>query len=178
VRVRALNAARYADPSQGICLLPDTAVEFEFARTGCDFINPEPSGINIFAGSKEIPKNCSPDLPTPNTIPVRAVTLSGTFSDDCGAILSGQVPSASIPRSGLDETCTCLSPILETCTGIDPSYQDERCGGCNVAYKSLNQQLSFFGELSYGCEADGEEATCLEASFSAQRLEMSPEVCP
>lgn len=177
IRVRALNAAGYASSEGGYCLLPYTAIEFEFAREGCDFTNPVASGINIFAGSTNIPKNCSPDLPTPNTIPVRAVTLSGGFSDDCGQIIRGRVPSASIPRSSLEGTCTCLSPSVEACRGLDPSYEDELCGGCNAAYRSLQAQLSIFGELSYGCEADGEPAVCLEGEFEAERLDVAPEVC-
>ena len=177
VKIRALNAARYDTPGTGYCLLPDTSIEFNFNRDGCDFTNPEPSGINIYAGSTEIPKNCSPELPAPNTIPVRKVTLEGTFSEGCGQIIRGRVPSASIPRSGLDQTCTCLSPNVEVCQGLDPSYEDDSCGGCNQLYRSLRQQLSLFGELSYGCDANGEEAVCLEAVFEAERLDFTPSDC-
>lgn len=177
ITIRALNAARYNTPDTGYCLLPDTAIEFTFNRDGCDFINPEPSGINIYAGSVDIPKNCSPMLAAPNTIPVRGVTLTGTFSDDCGQIISGRVPSASIPQTGLAQTCTCLSPIVENCQGLDPSFESEQCAGCNDPYTSLRQQLSIFGDLSYGCEANGEAAVCLEALFEAERLDFTPSDC-
>jgi hypothetical protein len=177
VKVRALNAARYNEPDTGYCLLPATAIEFVFERDGCDFINPEPSGINIYAGSVDIPKNCSPELPAPNTIPVRSVTLQGTFSDGCGQIIRGRVPSASIPQSGLSQTCTCILPTVESCEGLEPDFESEQCPGCNQRYTSLNQQLSLFGALTYSCEADGEASVCLEAEFEAERLNFTPSDC-
>ena len=177
ITIRALNAARYNTPDTGYCLLPETAIEFVFNRDGCDFTNPEPSGINIYAGSVDIPKNCSPELEAPNTIPVREVTLTGAFNDDCSQIISGRVPSASIPQVGLTQTCTCLSPIVESCGGLDPSFESEQCAGCNTAYTSLQEQLSLFGELSYGCEANGAPAVCLEAEFEAERLNFTPSDC-
>jgi hypothetical protein len=55
---------------------------------------------------------------------------------------------------------------------------DGNCGGCNDSYRSLNALLSAFGELSYSCGADGgDPAVCLDAQYSAVRLEFTPEVC-
>lgn len=183
--VRALNAARLADVSmaeegRGYCLLPETAIEFRFAREGCGFTNPEASGINIYSGRTDIPKNCSPTLSAPNTIPVRGVTLTGDFNPTCGKIIGGRVPSASIPRSALTATCSCLSPVVESCGGLNPEYMGNtsgECAGCGPIYTSLNTQLSLFGPLSYGCSADGEDAVCLEASWEAERLDFTPSVC-
>ncbi|MBM4291383.1 MAG: hypothetical protein FJ138_08065 [Deltaproteobacteria bacterium] len=179
--VRALNAARYPDAGEGYCLLPENAIEFRFAREGCGFTNPQTSSINIYSGRTDIPKNCSPTLSAPNTIPVREVTLSGDFDATCGKIIGGRVPSASIPRSALTATCSCLSPTVESCGGLDPSYSGNmqgQCAGCGPVYTSLSTQLSLFGPLNYGCDADGEEAVCLEATWEAERLDFTPSACP
>ena len=133
--VRALNAARYADAGQGYCLLPETSIEFRFTREGCGFTNPQTSGINIYSGTTDIPKNCSPTLSAPNTIPLRGVALTGDFNPTCGKIIGGRVPSASIPRSALTATCSCLSPVVESCGGLDPSYMGNAqglCAGCGA----------------------------------------------
>jgi hypothetical protein len=181
VRVRALNAAWISAEQDDYCVLPNTGIEFNFVKQGCAFTNPTPSGINIYAGSQNIPKNCALGIEVPHTIPVREVTLNGSFSEDCGAILNGHVPAASIPRSGLSQVCSCLYPNIEGCLGPDPAYpgkDDGSCAGCAEPYNSLDQQLNMLGPLDFNCTADGGEATCLVGSFTAERLDFTPPVCP
>ena len=181
VRVRALNAAWISAAQDDYCVLPDTGIEFNFVKQGCAFTNPTPSGINIYAGSKTIPKNCAPEIEVPHTIPVREVTLNGSFSEDCGSIINGRVPAASIPRMGLSQVCSCLYPNIEGCLGPDANYpgkDDGSCAGCADPYNSLDQQLNMLGPLDFNCTADGGEATCLVGSFTAERLDFTPPVCP
>ena len=59
IRVSALNAAWNGQGDDDYCLLNDTAIEFNFTRSGCGFENSEKAGINIYAGSTEYPKNCA-----------------------------------------------------------------------------------------------------------------------
>ena len=179
VTIQALNAAWISTAPDDYCLLPETAIEFVFERDGCLFENTTPSGINIFAGSQEIPKNCALSLDVPHTIPVRNVILQAEFSNDCGQILRGSVPSAAIPQAELGQICTCLSPSLENCGGPDPSFEGNNgeCNGCNTAYQSLNRQLSALGDLDFGCEVNGAPAVCLESSFKADRLNFTPPLC-
>ena len=183
IKVSALNAAWNGEGDNDYCLLTNTAIEFDFTRSGCGFVNEDPAGINIYAGSQEFPKNCSVTDEFPNTIPVRDVTLEGAFNDTCDEIISGLVPSALIAKQALDQTCTCLigpaSP-LDACKGPDSSYMgdaDGQCGGCNDSYRSLNSLLSAFGELSYSCDDGGNPAVCIDARYKATRLNFTPEVC-
>ena len=178
----AMNAAWLSEAEDDYCVLPSTAIEFNFAREGCDISNQDPAGINIYAGSQEIPKNCSPDGgDAKHAIPVRSVLLGGSFDTECQRIDEGLVRSAAIKRSSLEQTCTCLN-TLEACVGLDDAYPgDDRfgeCAGCNTNYSSLARQLTTFQALNWDCEVDGEEAVCIEASFSAQRLDFTPPVCP
>ena len=184
IRISALNAAFLSTEKDDFCLLPETKIEFVFNRdqvNGCDFINAEPSGINIYAGSKEIPKNCAPDLDLPHSIPVRNTILEGSFSRNCEQIKSGNVVSAAIPKTELGNICTCLAPQLESCKGPNPNYEGNfkgECVGCESSYlMSLETQLGNFQPLKFECEADGGPAVCLAATFSAQRLSMTPPIC-
>ena len=185
IKMRALNAAFLSTDPDDFCLLPETAIEFTFERdqvNGCGFTNPEASGINVYAGSKEIPKNCAPNLPTPHTIPIRNATLSGKFARGCDRIRLGEVLSAAIPKSSLGKICSCLAPQIESCKGPNPNYMGNfkgECVGCESSFlMSLESQLSNFQELQFECEADGGPAACLAASFEAQRLSMTPPICP
>ena len=39
-------------------------------------------------------------------------------------------------------------------------------------------QLNTIQQLEWLCEVDGEQAVCLEGSFSAQQLDFTPPRCP
>ena len=184
IQVAALNAAWNGEGENDYCLLENTSIDFAFQRSECGFSNQDSAGINIFAGSQEYPKNCALTDESPNTIPVRDVLLQGAFNESCSEIISGTVPSAVIAQSALEQTCTCLigpmSP-LSACKGLDPAYtgdDDGACGGCNDSYRSLNSLLSAFGALNYECETGGNPAVCIEAQYSAVRLDFTPDVCP
>lgn len=184
VTMRALNAAFLSEEENDFCLLPDTAINFVFQRdqiNGCAFSNPEASGINIYAGTTEIPKNCALDADVLNTIPIRNTLMEGQFSRSCEQIKIGNVLSASMPKSALGGICSCLSPQVDSCRGLDPSYPGNangECAGCGPSYlMSLKSQLENFRPLKYECEADGGPAVCLSAGFSADRLSMTPPVC-
>ena len=181
IKMGAMNAAWVSEADDDYCLMPETAIEFIFTQSQCSISNSDSAGINIYAGSKEITKNCSAEGEATNAIPVRDVLLGADFSTDCSQLLSGSVRSAAIKRSALEGTCSCLSPILESCEGIDPSFEGNsfgECMGCNTRYNSLSRQLNMFQELTWECEVDGEEAVCLEASFAASKLSFTPSVCP
>lgn len=181
ITMGAMNAAWVSEAEDDYCLMPETAIEFVFTRNQCSIINRISAGINIYAGSKEIPKNCSPEGEAINAIPVRDVILGADFSSDCSQILNGRVQSAAIKRSALEETCSCLSPIIESCEGVNPDFEGNsfgECAGCNIRYNSLSRQLNMFQELTWECEVDGEEAVCLEASFEASKLSFTPPACP
>lgn len=176
----AMNAAWVSEDDDGYCLMPETAIEFIFNRNGCAIENSTTAGINIYAGSLAIPKNCSFEGGAINAIPVREVILGGTFTDECNAISGGNVISAAIKKRALEETCSCLSPSLDGCLGIDPSFEGNNfgeCGGCNRTYNSLARQLTTIRPLDWNCEVDGEQAVCIEAEFSAERLNFTPATC-
>ena len=175
----AMNAAWVSEDDDGYCLLPETAIEFVFGRDGCSIENSIPAGINIYAGSLETPKNCSAGGDAINAIPVRDVILGGVFTSECGAISDGNVISAAIKQSALENTCSCLGD-LDTCVGLDPAYEGNaqgECGGCNSNYNSLARQLTIIRPLEWSCQIDGDPAVCLEAGFSAQRLSFTPANC-
>lgn len=181
IKIGAMNAAWVSEEEDDYCLLPETAIEFIFTQSECSIANSEPAGINIYAGSQEIPKNCSPEGEAQNAIPVRDVLLEADFTEDCAELINGSVRSAAIKRSALEETCSCLSPVIESCQGIDPNFEGNmfgECGGCNTRYNSLSRQLNTFQPLTWECQVDGEQAVCLEASFDARRLSFTPSVCP
>ena len=110
ITMGAMNAAWVSEAENDYCVMPETAIEFIFTQSECSMSNSVPAGINIYAGSQEIPKNCSPQGEAINAIPVRDVLLSAEFTSDCGSIVNGTVRSAAIKRSALEGTCSCLSP--------------------------------------------------------------------
>ena len=189
VTIRAMNAAYNGDTIESICLLPSTEISFTLAVDGCGFSPISSGGINIYAGSQEIPKNCGPDVVVPHTIPVRNVALEGIFEAGCGRILEGKVPGASLGQLEIGGICTCLasSPeALERCEGPASGYQDPAglCNGCGERYSNLGEQLETLNggrPLALGCEVDEGDgprpAICLDASFSAERLNFSPMNC-
>lgn len=180
VTVAAMNAAWVSAEENDFCALPETAIEFVFKRDECSIINENPEGLNIYSGSASIPKNCSPDGEAVNAIPARDVILSAEFTADCSSIINGSVVSAAIKKSALEETCSCLNGNLDGCVGPDPNYEGNRfgeCQKCNSNYQSLSRQLNTIQQLEWLCEVDGEQAVCLEGSFSAQRLDFTPPGC-
>ena len=181
ITMGAMNAAWVSEAENDYCVMPETAIEFIFTQSECSMSNSVPAGINIYAGSQEIPKNCSPQGEAVNAIPVRDVLLAAEFTPDCGSIVNGTVVSAAIKRSALEGTCSCLSPVLGSCEGIDPSFEGNNfgeCGGCNQRYSSLSRQLNSIQELTWECEVDGEQSACIEANFEASRLDFTPPQCP
>ncbi len=187
IMIRAMNAA-LSNPETGeYCLLDtgskiDTSTTFTFDQSGCDFTPTTPSGINIYAGSVDIPKNCAVNLPTKHSIPVRNVMLSGSFSEGCSKLINGKVSNAGIPGDELSGVCTCLSPgSVDNCGTIDPAYvgNNGKCAGCGSAYTSLGDQLMLLREAPISaCPVDGKDAVCIDASFSADRLDFTPSICP
>ncbi len=189
VRLRALNGARNEPHDGTFCLLPATSVEMTLLRDGCGFCMAEPAGINIYAGAVKsdepsgyVPKNCAPDLEFPHTIPIRNVRLSGKHDADCGHILEAKVVGAALPKSALGKVCTCATApnaFAEQCVTTDDVA--EGCGGCPGSYRNLLTYLEMFGggmSLQYGCRTpEGEEAVCIDATFAAERLSMTPPDC-
>lgn len=170
VTMSVMNGARI-DGTQDICSLTDSAIEIVFPRSGCSLEASAESAFNVYAGTETYPKNCSTTLPVKHAIPVSRARLEGTLSDDCGAILSGKVPSGGLGQSQLDEVCTCLllpGQPAEKCGALDASFADTTCVGCNAKYQPLGGLLRAFGEPDWLCQTeDGKPAACLTADFTA-----------
>ena len=180
ITMGAMNAAWVSEVEDDYCLLPETSIEFIFTQDGCSVANNLSAGINIYAGSQEIPKNCSPEGEAQNAIPVREVLLEAKLSSDCSELMNGTVRSAAIKKTALEETCSCLSPIISSCQGLDPDFEGnnfDECAGCNQRYSSLSRQLNSISPLTWECDVDGEQAVCIEASFAATRLSFTPSPC-
>ena len=180
ITVGAMNAAWLSEAENDYCILPETAIEFIFTQNNCTISNQQSAGINIYAGSQEIPKNCSPTGEALNAIPVRDVLLATEFTSDCGQLVNGVVQSAAIKKVALEETCSCLSPVIASCEGIDSNFEGNNfgeCAGCNTRYSSLSRRLNSIQQLNWECEVDGEQAVCIGASFEANRLDFTPPVC-
>jgi hypothetical protein len=180
VKTRVVNGARI-DGSQTICALDATAVEVVFPRTGCTLATSNPSAFNVYAGTLDFPKNCSTTLPVKHAIPVAGARLSGTLSDDCGAILTGKVPAGALGQDELGKICTCLllpGSAAEECGALEPGFSETVCVGCNANYQSLSQLLTAFGEVSWSCQTEGgAPAACLTADFTAKAMDTTPASC-
>lgn len=181
VRIRALNAARLDADPDAICRLPATAIEMDFRREGDRLVMDAPAGLNIYAGSESIPRNCAPDIALPNAIPVREVRLEVRPSPDCGRLVDGRAVQAVIFAEDLRRICTCLAVgrPAEACEPLDPDYTGNGCDGCNPLRRNLESLLTALGggETGYETDAAGRPFIRLEATFTAERLTVSPPVC-
>jgi len=170
VTMRVMNGARI-DGTQDICSFPATAVEVVFPRNGCSLETSAESAFNVYAGTETYPKTCSTTLPVKNAIPVARARLEGTVSDDCGAILTGKVPSGGLGQNEIAQVCTCLllpGKPAEDCGLLDPSFNASSCVGCNPKYQSLGALLTAFGEPDWSCQTEsGTPAACITADFTA-----------
>lgn len=173
------------------CVLPATEAILTFPRKGCTLDLSSPGSINVFAGTRDNPKNCSMDLAPTHSIPVRDALLKLKVSETCDTLSDGVVSQAVISKEALSATCTCLtfdeaSPA-ESCGTLDPKYAMAAdtecpgcCKGCNNSYQNLDVLLSALGggPLQYACKtADGKAATCLSAHFSAKAIAALPGDC-
>lgn len=196
VTLRAVNAARLnADISQA-CLLPYTAIEMVFERQGCAMTMPTAASLNIYAGSESIPKNCGPTLGVKHTIPVSNVQITMNLAEECTKFTDGFVDNAALSETELGNICTCSTSPDQyaeaccanhdpanpdpNCPAVDPAYADPkgRCNGCGEKFNNLFDLLDQFGALSFKCTApDGGRAACLDAKFTAMRIDQAPDVC-
>jgi hypothetical protein len=179
VEIRAVNGAEVAGSGNGTeCELPETAVVFHLQREACTLTQIVAAGINIYSGDTDTPKNCAPALTVPNTIPVQQVRLQFDVGAGCGALTNGIVLEASIPAADLRRICTCLANDATACPGASES---PNCGGCPGAYSNLEtliQAINAGRAPKYECRTvDGDPAICLEATFSAARVDALPAAC-
>lgn len=187
VRVRAVNAARLDDDREGRCVLPHTAIDLDFARDGDRLVMRQPAGVNIYAGSQSIPRNCAPAAEVRHTIPVRDAILEARPSADCGALLDGRAVQAVLYADDLRGICTCLAPgqPAEQCRPLDPGYTSNPdpngndCNGCNSVRRNLETLLIALGGGAAGYEPGpgGRDVVRLQATFSAARLQRIPPAC-
>lgn len=199
VEFRVINAARVGTAG-ATCLLPDTETTVVFPRKDCQLLLSAETGINVYAGTQKNVKNCSIGTTSfpgsggktvRHVIPVRKARLSADIAQGCGAIANGKVESGSFSKFALENTCTCLVTGKDPATGKDnnsdiclspdPAFKGEgdECNGCSDSFQSLSKLLNAFGELEYKCKTDADEpAACLQASFSAQRIDAPPALCP
>ncbi len=180
---RASNAAR-VDESGGVCVLESTYTELRHPRSGCTLERSDQGGINVYAGSLDVPKNCTTVLPVPHAIPVSKLETSSVLTPSCDRIESGTILSGIISQHELVNICTCLvlgSGLSETCGELDASYadaEDGTCTGCNDSYINLDELLQGFGPLAYAALTDaGEPAVGIEGFWTATRLDQSPPLC-
>ena len=179
VTINVVNGARVDGTTDQTCLLPYTSAQLIHPRSGCTLDNSVESAMNVYAGTQSNKKNCAPKNAVPHAIEVRKAILNGTFSTDCSKILTGKVVSGSLSQASLEQTCTCVNPgkSAEECGVLDPAFKGNSCDGCNEKYQNLKTLLENFGELQWKCVVDGKPAVCLEASFSAVRLDKAPDIC-
>jgi len=181
VTVRGTVGARL-DGTDDICVIDSSAQDFVFPREGCQLKASAPASINVYAGTQTYPKNCAVNLPVQHAIPVNGAVLEARVTDSCDAIVEGNVPAGVLGQDALGKVCTCLllgEDQAEACEPLDASYApDGACPGCNDNYKSLSALLTTFDEVSWSCQTtEGDPATCLTASFSAERLPTAPASC-
>lgn len=147
------------------------------------------TGLTVYSGSKESPKNCLPGA-TIHAIPVEQVIATAGCSGTCEPAaedkLSGQVVGA-IGEAKLKAVCACLEfgkkLSTDACGTLDPAYTtaDGTCGGCGEAWKNLGALIPTLNghDLTYDAKtADGQPAATVTASFDAVRLETNPPFCP
>ncbi len=185
VKVRALNAARI-DGEQALCLVRSTETELSFVRDGNTLTMEERAGINIYAGTESIPKNCGPTGEPKHTIPIRETRLTGQLTPDCGRIVNGVTLEAVMFGEALKDICSCISPTAgaEQCGPLDASYDSGSfgCDGCNPLHRNLEGLLVSLtppnedGErVLYEVGEDGVGRIRLTAGFTAERIEAPPE---
>jgi hypothetical protein len=147
--------------------------------------------LSIFAGSPTAPKNCNIDGGI-HAIGLSKITATAGCNEGCdlptevGVFnLTGQI-DGSFGEKAINTTCSCIA--LEgfsddKCGVLDPSYENEKCPGCNSKFQSLKDLLLLFNaneDLDYsGCtDNEGLPAACLNATFDANLLSASPAPCP
>ncbi len=179
VTISVVNGARVDGSTDKTCLLPYTSAMLIHPRTGCTLEDSAESAMNVYAGTESNKKNCAPKNAVPHAIEVRKAVMNATFANDCSKILTGKVVSGSLSQASLEQTCTCVNPgkAAEECGVLDPAFKGNSCDGCNEKYQNLKTLLENFGELQWKCTVDGKPAVCLEASFSAVRIDKAPEIC-
>jgi hypothetical protein len=189
VDLRVENAARMEAHDGTYCVLPSTAVDMTLKRGGCGFCMDTPRAINVYAGAQwhadpsgYVTKNCAPGLEVPNTVPIRNVRLIGHYDEGCGNVMDGTVKGAGLPKSALSKICTCVTApdaYAEQCLNGRPGAGCD--AACQGSYKNLETLLNQFGlghPLEYGCRTpEGEPAVCVDASFTATRIDHSPPEC-
>ncbi len=180
VTVKVVNGARVDGTTDETCLLPYTEALLVHPRNGCTLDESAPSAMNVYAGTQTNKKNCAPKNEVPHSIEVRKAVMKAEVTSDCGKVINGLVVSGALGRTALEQTCTCVNPGkgAEECGELDPSFKGGDCDGCSSKYQNLKTLLQNFGELKWACEVDGKPAVCLQATFSAVRLDQAPKICP
>jgi len=193
IELRAVSGAR-TDTNGGICQLSNTAATFNMMKDGCKLTSTSPGSISIYAGTPSIPKNCAPNIAMPNTIPLSNVNLEVALNDSCTEVSTGLV-DAAIKETELSQICACTVPPIndsnqffaETCcpTGdpndcvvLDPNYTGAGCNGCSRKYANLLTLVNVLQPLTYECPVDDGNGACLGASFTAQKMDFTPDACP
>lgn len=200
IQLRIVNGARM-DQAGNVCALPVTSNTVTMQRNGCKIKNAVATGLNVYAGTPANPKNCTTGLEVPHAIPVRNAYFEAELAPTCGAVVNGLLIEGAIPKDSLDSTCTCLTiggkpaedcgvpnanfagyPSPENEAGKPPTFCTECCKGCNDNFTNLKELLDMFAGdagLQYKCKDDkGKPAVCLEAVFSAPRVDKVPADCP
>ncbi|MCB9730197.1 MAG: hypothetical protein H6744_12890 [Deltaproteobacteria bacterium] len=182
VTLRAVSAARVgALGTTGICVLPGTEFDVVHPRSGCALGDSARTGINVYAGTTALVKNCAPNITPEHAIPARDLVLKATVAGDCSHIVSGTVVSGVISESALDSVCSCIKASAEECGPLDPSYDAvPACKGCGSAFASLKTLLKNIGQIdTYEAKtSSGEPAVAVTGHFQAVRLDSSPPNCP
>lgn len=177
--MRAVNGTAIVGGGGAECELPETSAQFHLARQGCTLTMTDTTGIHIYAGNTEVPKNCAPTLAVPDTIPVHDVRLQFDLAPGCEALTNGQVLEGAIPKTALQSVCTCLGNDASLCTGPTSTPGCDACPGTYSNLEALVKGVNGGAEPNYGCPtSEGETAMCLSATFSAKRVPETPAPCP
>lgn len=200
IQLRIVNGARI-DKAGNVCTLPATSNTVTMQRDGCKIKNAIATALNVYAGTPANPKNCTTGLEVPHAIPLRNVYLSAEIAPACAGVVNGWVKESAISKNSLDNTCTCLTlggkpaedcgtpdgnfagyPSAENATGVPPTFCTACCKGCNEKFTNLKELLEMFagaGGMQYKCKDEkGQPAVCLEAMFTAAKVDKVPADCP
>lgn len=180
VVLKVVNGARLDGKTGEACALPYTETQVAVARAGCTLTDSTPTDLHIYAGTVSNKKSCAPAHAAPHTIAVREVVMRAALSADCSRIVAGKVVAGALPKGALEQTCICVNPGqgAEVCGKPDPGFVGKSCDGCNDKFQNLMSLLQNFQAPSWACAVDGEPAVCIEAEFSATRLDAGPPSCP
>ena len=194
VIVKAVSGARTGTgDSSGWCLLDKSTAEIKAPFTADGQLGASAkTSMQVYAGSEPSPKNCAPTLPV-HAIPVTEIEITSNCSGTCDPASADTITGTikgGLAKAVIPSICTCVildDRYSDSCGVPDGVWKDpdDKCNGCGppgaVNYINLGTLITSFNggqDINYDCKAaDGGPAACLDADFTAERIETAPEPC-